>query len=649
VAIDEHLRQEIERAGEPADPSGVYEDLIRRKERRRIARWTKAGALALIVVLGSTAGIYGLSRVFGSSSGDAASGPANGLIVYSDIRIDGFDEAGANVIDDWHLYMVDPIDGRVTRIGPDSVDEALYPTWSPDGSRIAFVGFTDSAADEPRSHIYVGDANGSNVKAVFTPADDQQIEGLRWSPDGSRIGYELAEAGPGASAGVSLPGRSWTVWSMTLDGEGHRQVTTTGREMHFSWSPDGARIVFERFEPIQEERELGEAATDLFIVDVESGDEIRLTHDGMSRDPAWSPDGEQIALSHGPRGSQHVALIGADGGGLETLSARAEAGTFFPYGNTIAWSPDGGLIAFSGHSSDDVCSISLLDLRDNSVRTLVSSPASASCPGQEGMSWAPAVEPTGSVSQTPTESPSPEPSPSTDVGEDIGLGFPVCNASSIKGRFASPDANATVFVATKALDVGGCSQPEDAFNVVALDRDQDGLADISYGPIECTLECRTFSAPDVDGDGTDELLLVQDGGAVVGLRLYDFSTNGELAIFPVNVADPGDPQGGFEPSEQAILWLGGDAFELYALQCGDVAAPDGPGVIATAAESLPHDSTDAVWHAHQTTLVLRSDGLLHVVDVRDFTEPVSADPDGPSFRSGETLCGSNLGPPVSMP
>jgi hypothetical protein len=421
--------------------------------------------------------------------------------------------------------------------------------------------------------------------------------------------------------------------------------------MHFSWSPDGNRIVFERFEPIDEERQLGEAATDLFIVDVESGDEIRLTYDGVSRDPAWSPDGERIAFSHGPRGDQHAALIRVDGSGLEITAARAEAGTFFPYGNTVAWSPDGNLIAFSGRMGDDVCFISMLDLRDGRVQTLVSSPASASCPGQEGLSWAPAIESTRSENTTPTEaptptrSPSPETSPTIDTDEDLGLGFPVCNVSSINGRFASPDANATMLVATRASDVEKCPQPEEAFNVVTLDVDQDGLGDASFGPIECTLECRAFSAPDVDGDGTDELLVVQDGGAVVGLRLYDVvSTDGELAIVPVNVAEPGDPQGLLVPEEQAFFLLGGDAFELYALRCGTLPEPDGPGLIDTGAEARPHDSPDADWYAHQTTLVLRNDGLLHVVDVRDFTEPVTDDPDGPSFRSGETLCGSSLGP-----
>jgi hypothetical protein len=250
----------------------------------------------------------------------------------------------------------------------------------------------------------------------------------------------------------------------------------------------------------------------------------------------------------------------------------------------------------------------------------------------------------------PSVQPAPTPADVAPTGEDIGLGFPVCNVSSIKGRFASPEANATLSVATKAGDLGGCPQPEAAFNVVTLDTDQDGVADVSFGPIECTLECRAFSAPDIDGDGTGEALVVQDGGAVVGVRLYDIvATGGEPEIVPVDIAEPGDPQSGLLSGEQASFLLGGDEFELYTLRCEEIPLPWGLGLVATSAEARPHDSTDAEWHAHQTTSVLRSDGLLHVLDVREFTEPVTDDPDGPSFRSGEMLCGSNLGPAVPIP
>jgi hypothetical protein len=67
VSLDERLREEFERAARPADPSGVYEDLIRRRERRRIVRLVQVTALAVIVIIGSTAAVYGLSRVFGAT------------------------------------------------------------------------------------------------------------------------------------------------------------------------------------------------------------------------------------------------------------------------------------------------------------------------------------------------------------------------------------------------------------------------------------------------------------------------------------------------------------------------------------------------------------------------------------------------------
>ena len=55
------------------------------------------------------------------------------------------------------------------------------------------------------------------------------------------------------------------------------------RRSPLSWSPDGTKIAFDR-------------DGDLFTVDVESGEETRLTRDqGREVDPTWSPDGQRIA------------------------------------------------------------------------------------------------------------------------------------------------------------------------------------------------------------------------------------------------------------------------------------------------------------------------------------------------------------------
>jgi hypothetical protein len=64
VALDERLRRELEGAAQPADPSGLYEHLIRRREQRRIAKRLQAGALTVVVILGSVGGFYALTRIF---------------------------------------------------------------------------------------------------------------------------------------------------------------------------------------------------------------------------------------------------------------------------------------------------------------------------------------------------------------------------------------------------------------------------------------------------------------------------------------------------------------------------------------------------------------------------------------------------------
>ena len=238
----------------------------------------------------------------------------------------------------------------------------------------------------------------------------------------------------------------------------------------------------------------------------------------------------------------------------------------------------------------------------------------------------------------PTATPTPTPSP-TPVGEDIGLGFPVCDVTNVRGQFA-PGVDGKAFVATRAGDTG-CPDLGDGMQVFAVDLDGDGLADTSYGPLECDQWCFAYSAPDVDGDGTDEVLVQNVQFSIVGLKLFEVQLgDGGAAIGPVTVAPPGYPQGGLEPGAEPQLWLGGDAFDLDTLRCED--SPEGRVLIHTTATEDPPDSTDAVWQATAITYSLNDDFTVSIVEVREFTEPVGSRP--PSFQSDETLCGSNLGP-----
>lgn len=235
------------------------------------------------------------------------------------------------------------------------------------------------------------------------------------------------------------------------------------------------------------------------------------------------------------------------------------------------------------------------------------------------------------------------PTHSRQAISDVGLGFPVCNVTSVQGHFGDAHVVGTAYVATKRGDVGPCPNASEADNVVAVDVTGDGQADVSYGPIGCQGGCSAFAAPDIDGDGTDELLVQDVAFSIAGLRLFEVSGGdgpdaGRAILSPVTVAPPGDPAGGFEPGKQVRLWLGGDAFELDALRCES--GPDGRVLVATTAESKPHDSVDAVWYAHETTFMLRHDARLDVVGTRDFEEPSTSDL--PSFATRSPPCGAAL-------
>jgi hypothetical protein len=228
-----------------------------------------------------------------------------------------------------------------------------------------------------------------------------------------------------------------------------------------------------------------------------------------------------------------------------------------------------------------------------------------------------------------------EPPRGVEEGSEPVLG---CSKSSVEGDFDGDGDRDT------AYDFYALSEGETCKDIglaperftVAIDLG-DGL--VVHDVELCEEGCRVFAAPDVDGDGSDELLVVHLTFSILRLGLYDISNGGDL-ISAVTVAPPGDPVGGFDAGEAAELWLGGDAFELDTLRCES--GPEGRVLISTLAHQEPPDSVDSVWKAYETTLRLVS-GELQVLSTRDFEEQVTTGPGAsPSFATGEGLCGARL-------
>lgn len=108
----------------------------------------------------------------------------------------------------------------------------------------------------------------------------------------------------------------------------------------FSFSPDGNQIVYS----INKKNKYGEDYKDIYVYDLESEENKRLTNSARIESPAWSPDGSRIAGIQYTKGTQNLVFIDPD-----TTDSITPI-THFSNGETIftpEWTPDGNRIYFA--------------------------------------------------------------------------------------------------------------------------------------------------------------------------------------------------------------------------------------------------------------------------------------------------------------
>jgi dipeptidyl aminopeptidase/acylaminoacyl peptidase len=115
------------------------------------------------------------------------------------------------------VYSVDVDDGVTVqlthRVGPDQA-----PAVSPDGTKIAYVGFDDKARRGYENvRLYVMDRDGKNSR-VLTPELDRSVGAPVWAADGRSLYVDYTDHGVTKVARVSLDGKVETVASGLTSG-----------------------------------------------------------------------------------------------------------------------------------------------------------------------------------------------------------------------------------------------------------------------------------------------------------------------------------------------------------------------------------------------------------------------------------------------
>jgi TolB protein len=201
------------------------------------------------------------------------------------------------------VYLARIFEGKSTAnlTGERENSQAFAPSFSPDGRKVAFASNRSGNMD-----IWVTNADGTGARQLTTTRAAETAP--CWSPTGQEIAFTSSRTG------------TPQLWIMGADGLNVRRLTTVGNYNDAcAWNPGAPQ-----FSEIAYTARLEAGGFDVAVIDLATRQVRQITRGrGSCEYPSWAPNGRHLVFSCERRGTWAITIADREGRSIQRLATGA--------------------------------------------------------------------------------------------------------------------------------------------------------------------------------------------------------------------------------------------------------------------------------------------------------------------------------------